>query len=476
MKEEIVKITEKTLENINDATLNFLDKTMVDYVHNFDEIMKTMGMGPYYLNRFFDGGLVPTLNSAIEIEKDITDSFLQALYGEKEWKSYIQELYNRIYSGTHYEELVQTYGKELFGSATFKGEKILAETDYFKLSYIPAKEGTTKQKAALFHVGGVLPYSDELFRLLPEANFFDRFIERGIPVYAMELKGDKDSIPHYGSLTVEKMIETIGELTDIAFKHNDGNKLILEGYCGLGIQSHSYIMAKPKDADAKIKIAATFVSPLNGVKSGILANMMLSMPQNLLLVHYTLASLTHGYVKGDDLRRSQDFALRGFFPKTPFGRFVTGWKNQDYANVKSISDLTPEQRKDLAGSYWISPQNCEKFPVPVDMAKFSSRLFRTGITENGDVPFTYKGKQLSYQSALKDSKIEFFGFFGAKDRLVPEATGKFMVNVFGKRYHHVVHPDAGHVSYVLTPKVWDKNNKKALNPNPIDIMLEIYGK
>ena len=99
---------------------------------------------------------------------------------------------------------MQTLGKEIFGAAVYKGEKRLVETDHFTLTYIPAKEGTTKQKAALFHVGGILPYSDELFRFIPEVSFFDRFIERGIPVYAMELRGDKDTIKNYGNLNLEK--------------------------------------------------------------------------------------------------------------------------------------------------------------------------------------------------------------------------------------------------------------------------------
>ena len=74
MSDKITKITEKTAENLNDATINFFDKSFSHYINQFDEMLKTLGMGPYYINRFFDGGLVPTIHSAFEIEKDITDS------------------------------------------------------------------------------------------------------------------------------------------------------------------------------------------------------------------------------------------------------------------------------------------------------------------------------------------------------------------------------------------------------------------
>lgn len=476
MKENLKNLADKFANQMNDMTVNAFEKSFSKYFQGLEETLKTMGMGSFLVNRLFDGGVIPAINSTLEMEKDFTESVLQVLSGEKDWMTYIQEMYNRVYSGTRYEELVQTLGKEIFGSAVYKGEKRLIETDHFTLTYIPAKEGTTKQKAALFHVGGILPYSDELFRFIPEASFFDRFIERGIPVYAMELRGDKDTIKNYGNLNLEKVIDTVDEFSAIAFKHNEGNKMIIEGYCGLGMQAMAFVMAKPKEVEERFKVAMTMVSPIDGSKTGTLAEMMLQMPQHMLLTQFTISSLMGGYVSGDSLRRTQDLALRGFFPKTPFGRFVTGWKNKEYANVKKVSDLTLAQKKDLAGAYWISPQNCNRFPVPVDIAKYSSRLFRTGVNDNGDIPFVYKGQKLSFQTPLKQTKVEFVGFYGAKDRLVPEITAQVLKDLFKDRYSHVVHGTAGHVSYVLSPEVWDKSYKKPLDPNPIDVLLKLYNK
>ena len=148
MKDKLNELTEKLAEQMNDMTVDFLEKSVSQYFHGFEEALKTMGMGSFFVNRLFDGGVVPAINSALEIEKDFTDSLLQVMSGEKDWSTYIQEMYNRMYAGTRYEELVQTLGKEIFGAAVFKGEKRLAETDHFTLTYIPAKEGTTKQKAA----------------------------------------------------------------------------------------------------------------------------------------------------------------------------------------------------------------------------------------------------------------------------------------------------------------------------------------
>ncbi|HCL56313.1 MAG TPA: hypothetical protein DHW82_04800 [Spirochaetia bacterium] len=476
MQKKLIESTGKVAEQISDLGAEFIEKSVDHYFHSVTEVLKTFGMNNFFLNRFFDGGVVPTINSLVELERDMTDSFLNTVSGKNDWASYMEEMYNRMYAGSKYEELVQTFGKELFASTKYKGEKLLLENDWFSLTYIPAKDGAEKQEAALFHVGGILPYSDGVVRYLPEANFFDRFLERGMSVYAMELKGDKDSIPNYGALTFDKMIDSVDKMTETAFEHNKGKKMVIEGYCGLGMQALGFVIAKPKEAEARIKVAATFVSPIDGSKTGTLAEAMTKFPQHLLLTQFTISNLTTGYVSGDNLRRTQDFALKGFFPKTPFGRFVTGWKNKEYAKVRKIEDLTPAQRKDLAGAYWISPQNCNRYPVPVEIARYSTRLFSKGIDDQGNIPQSYKGISMTLQTPLKQTKIEFAGFYGAKDRLVPEISAEIMTKLFGKRYTHVVHPTAGHVSYILSPEVWDKNNPKGLKPNPVDVILELYAK
>ncbi len=77
---------------------------------------------------------------------------------------------------------------------------------------------------------------------------------------------------------------------------------------------------------------------------------------------------------------------------------------------------------------------------------------------------------------MKNSNIEFVSFFGGRDKLVPEETGHILKKVLGKRYTHVVHEDAGHISYIFSISGWDKKHKKALNPNPIETLLNLYNK
>ena len=43
MKEKISKITEKVTEQINDLTVDFLDKSTTGFFHTIDEMMKGMG-------------------------------------------------------------------------------------------------------------------------------------------------------------------------------------------------------------------------------------------------------------------------------------------------------------------------------------------------------------------------------------------------------------------------------------------------
>jgi hypothetical protein len=36
----------------------------------------------------------------------------------------------------------------------------------------------------------------------------------------------------------------------------------------------------------------------------------------------------------------------------------------------------------------------------------------------------------------------------------------------------VVHPVAGHISYVLSPRLWKSSDPRSFRPNPIDLLLE----
>jgi len=98
---------------------------------------------------------------------------------------------SRARAGLRFDALVQTWGRALYGTAKLPGETVIGEDRHFRLVHIPGMPGA-KPQPALFHVGGVLPYGDAFFRLLPEICFYERFTERGMPVYAMELKGDRE--------------------------------------------------------------------------------------------------------------------------------------------------------------------------------------------------------------------------------------------------------------------------------------------
>ena len=476
MRDKINKLAEKVIEQINDANADMIDHTFERAIHGFEEIMKTFGLNNYFINRIFDGGIIPAIHSFLQLEKEITDPLIAVMYGEKNFFETMQEIWAKFTAGSKYNHLVKTFGKELFSSAKWDGEKKLYENDYLTLTYIPSKKGVTQQKAALFHVGCFLPYSDKIFRLLQECNLYDRFLEKGIPVYAVELKGDKDHIGDIGKFTLAGFIDMLDEMSNIAFKHNKNQKMLIEGYCGLAMPTLSFLAAKPKIADQRFKVAFTMVAPVDGKKCKMLGHVLTVMPQHMLATHFTITDLLGGFVRGSNLRAGMDIPLRGFFPKTSFGRFVTGWKNQQYANVEKIEDLTPGQRRDLAGAYWISPQNCDRFPMPLDLVKFSTNLFLHGIKEDGKIPYVYKGKQLNFNAIKNETKIDVVGFYGQKDKLVPNETGLILKKLLGSRYHHVVHPTAGHISYVLSPKQWDLKHPKALHPNPVDKVMGLYKK
>ena len=191
-----------------------------------------------------------------------------------------------------------------------------------------------------------------------------------------------------------------------------------------------------------------------------------------MVVSYCLSECMDGYVSGDGLRLSQDLALRALFLKTPLGMFVTGWQHPEWAPVDRREDLTPEQRRLLAGAYWISPENGRRFPVPIDLSRYSAALFTQGIGPDGEIPFTLGGQPLSL-AALRQTRLRFVGFYGAKDPMVPGETAACLMQALGSRYVHVVHPNAGHVTYVFSPKAWLPGGPKSLNPNPVDLIVSL---
>jgi hypothetical protein len=201
--------------------------------------------------------------------------------------------------------------------------------------------------------------------------------------------------------------------------------------------------------------------------------MLYKMPAHLLLFNDAISQLNDGVIRGENLRAGMDIPIKGYFPKTKLGRFATGWKNKSYSRVKHIEDLNPEQRKDLAGAYWISPQNCNRYPMPMDLVRFSSKLFVEGIRADGAIPYAYEGKQLNLNTILSSTQIKLAGFYGKQDKLVPQTTGSVLQDIFQKRYTHVVHEQAGHISYVLSPKSYENVNPRAFKPNPIDLVSSL---
>lgn len=426
----------------------------------------------YCGERMADGGVFQAARVLMDVQFDALAAWAGVLKGEREGLDVLSELGSRTRAGLRYEPLVQTWGRQLFGSAKLAGEQVLGEDAHYRLVFVPAKVGAEPQPA-LFHVGGVLPYGDPLFRLLPEACFFERFTERGMPVYALELKGDRDQVS-FQDLTLEKVVDAVAHFSGLAFDHAQGKKLVLEGYCGLASQALAYVMARPLEANARFRVVSTFVGPVDGTRCEGLAEIMAVLPDAVLEATYRMADFTKDYISGDNLRTTQDLALKGFLGKTPLGRFAAGWKHPEYAALDGLANLTPEMRKDLAGAYWISPENCRRWPVPTNLGRFFAGQFTKGVTPQGVFPATYRGRPLSLADAAQGTSLQFVGFYGGKDQLVPETTAQVMEQVFGPRYTHVVHPAAGHVSYVFSPRVWERANPKGLEPNPVDVLLERY--
>jgi len=436
------------------------------------ELTRALGLNLLLSNSMVQGAVVPAMRAMAEMQGDVAESWLDALSGKKGLSAHLKQMNRRMLSGLKYGWLVDHLGRELFGSATFDGEQPLANNELMTLSYLPPPAGVELQPTALFHVGGFLPFSDRIFRMLPEANLFMHFLARGIGVYAMELKQDV-SVGQVGSCTLAGLIDMIDELSDIAFDHAGRRRMVLEGYCGLAMPTYAYLAARPREADTKFDVAFTMVAPVDGRECKLLHESVATTPKHLLWAGGIMAELLGGYVPGASLQTGMDIPLGSLFYKSPLGRFATGWKQQACAGISRAEQLDGSQRRELAGAYWISPDNARLCPMPADVTGFTTRLWVDGIDESLELPYRYRGSQLSLRTIVEQTGIQLAGFYGGKDLVVPESTARILQRTMGQRYTHVVHPRAGHISYVMSPKIWSADHPAALEPNPIDLVLEL---
>ncbi len=440
---------------------------------NTRDSLKVLRMMSYATHQTLEGSVFPAFEAVLGMQEAWSGSVLSALRGERKVREVASESVDRIRSAAKFGRLVKKFGKQLYGSATFDGEQVLSQDPFLKLSYLPPSQNVPRAPIAIFHAGGGLPYGDRIFRFLPESNLYGRFLERGIPVYAVELRGDRDQVD-YAGLTLERLIDAMDSMSAIAFEHNEHRKMVLEGYCGHGMQTLAFVAAKPREASERMCAATTFVSPFDGRECQVLAEFPSLMPESLMDLSFAIAKLVGGgYVPGDGMRMSLDLGLRTTFHKTPLAHVAAGWNQTDYAKVRTVQDLSKRQRRDLTGAYWISPESARRFALPLDLVRFASRLFTKGIGPDGELPASYRGKPLSLRTILDETPLPLIGFFGGRDAMIPDRTAYPIMPLLGKRYRHVVHPHAGHISYILSPKSWQSGHPTSLDPNPIDLLLEL---
>lgn len=452
------------------ALASLMARGVSAYYAGVKHSIHTLKHAAHSASSFLDSAVFPALDSMVQMNEQMAQSLMAAMRGDKPWRALVDETSQRIESAGRYASLVRTWGRDLFGSATFPGETVLAEDDMFRLVHIPPAPGVQAQPMAVFHAGGCIPYGDRIFRLLPDYNLYDRFRERGLPVYAMELRGDRSEVD-YSGLTIDILVDAIAAMSGRAFEHNRGRKMVLEGYCGQGTQALTYVAAQPEDADRKFSAVCAFVAPVDGARCSDLAAAVQATPdlqhQALMAFYGTIGS----YVPGESVQMGLDLPLRAMFHKSSLGYFSAGWNRTDLAGLRSPGELTPAQRRDLAGAYWVSTDCSRRFPVPVGIARFTSALFRHGVARDGALPYPVHGRPVSLAAIRDRTDLRLFGFYGGRDPVVPDATAHILATLLGDRYTHVVHGQAGHISYVLSPKLWDTSSPRAMIPNPIDLVL-----
>lgn len=456
---------------ITDALGELVDRGTGAYDSALTHTMKSWQFAAWTTNRVLEGNVFPTWGALVDVQRTLGRSATRLARGEASLRETAGDLGGRARSAARWSRLVGNLGREIYGSATWPGERILAEHGPFKLTYIPPAADVETTRMAVFHVGGSIPYGDGIFRLTPEHNLYGRFVERGVGVYAMELNGDRYA-NNYGRLTMDELVHATDHLTEVAYGHH-GRRLVFEGYCGHGTQALAFLCSRPEAVAERIRTVATFVSPIDGTRCERVAAPVQRAPDGLMEAQYALFDRLGGYFPGDPARIGLDMALGSMFHKTHIGYLTAGWMNAAVGGVRSREDLDASGQRDLAGAYWISPEMARRYPIPVGMARYTTELFTKGVGRDGELPWSSpEGRPLSLATLRDETDVDLIGFYGGLDVVVPDATAHCLMNVFGDRYTHIVHPNAGHISYVLSPKAWRAGaNKRPLTPNPIDLLL-----
>jgi len=453
-----------------DMALNLLDRALAFTGSHARESLRSVRYTTHSANALAESYVYPALESVLSMQGHVADALVSSLRDGRGLRGFVDQTRGRFASARRFSRLVHTAGRDLFGSARLPGEETIAADEYFRLVHVPPAKGADRQPLALFHSSGAIPYGDRLFRLAPGYDFYGHFARRGMPVYAMELKGDRFE-NDYGRLDIAGLIERIERLSTVAWEHHGKGRMVLEGYCGHATQALAYLAARPEDAARKFVAFATFVAPIDGRRCAALADSAQATPERLLGAQHWLAALLGGYLPSDGTRLGIDLPLRALFHKSRLGLFSMGWQRKDMAQAIGARDLRPSQRRDLAGTYWVSPHNARRWPVPVGINRYTSGFFSQGVSRRGDLPWTHEGRPLSLSAVAEQTDLRVYGFYGGRDPVVPDNSGHVMRGVFGDRYRHVVHLDAGHVSYVLSPRMWDPEQAFGFDPNPIDLLL-----
>ena len=436
------------------------------------EGVTSVRLSAYAWHRLVEGDIAPAAEAAIAMGERTTGDLLDAMRGLKAPADVARDQMDRLRAGLRYGHLVTTWGRELFGSARFRGETVLAEHGPYRVSFIPPSDGAGRAPFAMFHGAGAIPYGDALFRLLPEANFFQHFVAAGVPLYVMELKGDR-GVADASRVTVDSLFDAYSALTAAAFEHCGREKLVLEGYCGHGTQALAWVSARPAEADERFKGLALFVSPVDGRECELVGGLSRVTNDSLNDAMLLASEAAGGYVSGVGMQTGLDLALGSLFVKTPFGRFSAGWGQPKWAEPKSPADLTPDQRRELVGAWWVSPENADRYPISTGLVRFENAVFKKGVSANGDLPWSSAGSTLSLRDVARRTSLRVAGIFGGRDVVVPDRTAYVLKTLLGDRYRHVVHPNAAHVSYIFMPAQWDRSSPWRFDPSPLDVIASI---
>lgn len=290
------------------------------------------------------------------------------------------------------------------------GYELISETEHFFLYKIQPTEKDVKIKENGKPILFIHPYvlGPNILAFLPgeRKSAVHSFANMGIPTY-IRIEKDIATTPAVQTMSGEDDITDTAKFCEIIFKKHKA-KATLFGICQGGF--FAILAAASGKVDEYVDAVITCVTPIDGTKSKGLSEFLGETPSGFKNLEYATKTLPNGNKVVDGKIMALVFKLKSIENESPIVNFYKDLAMFDRPDGKEV-----EISKTAAAiNHWLL---YDRVDVPIEITKISFAAYNTPITNDGTLPITLFGKQLSLKH-IEDAGIKVQACYAESDDLV----------------------------------------------------------